>query len=75
MNPVVNGLQQEYEGQVTFKLVDIDQPQSRELKQKYSFRGQPYFVLLDGAGSVVKTWYGLVPTDEFHTAFRALVEE
>jgi hypothetical protein len=41
------------------------------LKQKYGFRAQPYFVLLDGDG--VKTWYGLVEADEFRNAFDALV--
>ena len=75
MNPVVNGLRQEYDGQVTFNLVDIDQPESKELKQKYGFRGQPYFVLLDGTGSVVKTWYGLVTTNnDFRDGFNALIE-
>ena len=72
MNPVVNGLQQEYDGRVTFTLVDIDDPNSKELKQKYGFRAQPYFVLLDGDGNVVKTWFGLVPVEEFRSAFDAL---
>jgi len=73
MNPVVNGLQQEYAGQLNFTLVDIDLPESRALKQQYGFRAQPYFVLLDGDESVIKTWYGLVAADEFRQAFDALV--
>ena len=74
MNPVVNGLQGEYEGRVTFSLVDIDRPESDELKQKYGFRGQPFFVLLGRDREVVKTWYGLVPVDEFRAAFDALLD-
>ena len=74
MNPVVNGLRQEYDGQVTFKLVDIDQPESKELKQKYGFRGQPYFVLLDGSDNAVKKWIGLVAADDFRDGFNALIE-
>jgi thioredoxin-like negative regulator of GroEL len=73
MNPVVNGLEQEYEGRITFTRVDIDTPESRELKQKYNFRGQPYFVLLDPEGQVVDSWYGLVEADDFRSAFDALV--
>jgi thioredoxin-related protein len=72
MNPVVDGLRQAYEGQVTFTLVDIDEPDSKELKQKYNFRAQPYFVLLDGEGNVVQTWFGIVPVETFEDAFNTL---
>jgi thioredoxin-like negative regulator of GroEL len=75
MNPVVNGLQKEYDGQVTFNLVDIDLPDSRSLKQQYGFRAQPYFVLLDGDGNVTKTWYGIVLEDDFRKAFEALIPD
>jgi thioredoxin-like negative regulator of GroEL len=73
MNPVVNGLQQEYEGRVVLSIVDIDMPESRQLKQKYGFRAQPYFVLLDGSGEVAQTWFGLVPVEEFRRNFDSLI--
>lgn len=73
MNPVVNGLEQAYEGRVNFSWVDIDMPESRDLKQKYSFRGQPYFVLLDSEQNVIESWYGLVEVDNFRSAFDALI--
>jgi len=74
MNPVVNGLEQAYAGRIVFQRVDIDLPESRALKEKYNFRGQPYFVLLDVTGQVVKTWYGLVEAGDLSGAFDALIQ-
>ena len=75
MQPIVHGLEAAYETQIEFVYVNIDDPASDALKQRYGFRYQPYFVLVDSQGEVVQEWFGLVEAADFEQAFAGLVEE
>lgn len=58
MKPIVSGLTAEYQDQVEIVKLNIDDPKTTEMRVKYKFRVQPYFVLLGADREVVKTWSG-----------------
>lgn len=52
MKPVVDGLKQQYEGKVEFRLINADtDPQAQALSQKYGITAVPTFVFLNSDGS------------------------
>lgn len=75
MRPVVHGLEDRYKDKIGFVYLDIDDRATEPLQQRLAFRGQPYYVLVDGAGATVSEWQGATPEGEFVAAFdRALAE-
>ena len=75
MKPIVDGLEQEYAGRVTFVRLDIDDPATAEAKATYGFRYQPYYVLLDDNGEVVDSWLGSQEKKVFDAAFAAVLDQ
>jgi hypothetical protein len=75
MKPIVDGLEQEYAGRVTFVRLDIDDPATAEAKATYGFRYQPYYVLLDVNGEVVDSWLGRQDKGIFDVEFAAVLEQ
>lgn len=73
MKPIVHGLEDRYGNQINFVYLDIDDPQTDELKETLRYRNRPHFVLLDGAGNVVNSWVGVVDEADFVAAFEALL--
>ena len=73
MKPIVDGLEQEYAGQVTIVRLDIDDPATAEAKVIYQFRYQPTYVLLDSNGEVVDSWLGRQDKGVFDAAFVAVL--
>ncbi len=73
MKPIVDGLEQEYVGQVAIVRLDIDDPATAEAKATYGFRYQPYYVLLDADGDVVDSWLGRQDKGVFDAAFAAVL--
>lgn len=69
MAPMVHGLEAKYAGQIDFFYLDASDPATRDLQRVYEFRYQPYFVLLDAEGRVVKRWTGMVREQDFEAAF------
>lgn len=59
MKPVVNRLEQEYEGRVEFRPINIDDASSQTAKDKYRFLGQPQFVLVGGQDTVLSSRNGM----------------
>jgi hypothetical protein len=71
----VHGLEAAYETEIEFVYVNIDDPASDVYKERYGFRYQPHFVLLDGQGEVVQEWLGIVDAADFEQAFAGLTDE
>lgn len=74
MDPIVDGIQKKYKGQVAFKRVDIDEPASRDLIEQFHIRGIPNFVFVDGAGEKVSQQVGLRPAEALESAVEELLE-
>lgn len=75
MKPVVHGLEQEYGEQIEFVYLNIDDPETEAAKQKYGYRVQPHFFLVDGEGEVVEEWLGPVSREAFVSAFQTVLPE
>jgi thiol-disulfide isomerase/thioredoxin len=74
--PTVHALEAEYEGRIDFVYLDIDDPACASFKATLEYETQPYLVLVDETGAVVKRWQGLVDREELVTAFgRQLTKE
>jgi thioredoxin-like negative regulator of GroEL len=63
MMPIVDGLEEEFEGRVTVSRLDAAVPENARLQTQYGLRGHPSFVLLDGDGRVVLSFLG--PQEKF----------
>ena len=65
----MHGLENEYSQDLDFIYYNIDLPESKDAMQKYNFRVQPHFILLDAEGEILNEWFGSVPVEQFVTAF------
>ncbi len=74
MKPIVHGLENEYGTQIEFLPVNIDDPNSAQLKRQYGFRYQPHFVLLGPDGEVVEEWLGYTDAAVFEQSFATVLE-
>jgi thioredoxin-related protein len=70
--PVVDGLEQELEGQMQVLRLSVVDSVGRELALRYGARGVPTFVLLDGAGEVLLVQTGIPDRDEIRATVAAL---
>jgi hypothetical protein len=75
MRPIVHGLEAQYETEIEFVYVNIDDPASDAIEERYGFRYQPHFVLVDSQGQVVQEWLGIVDAADFEQALAGVAEE
>jgi hypothetical protein len=73
MKPIVHGLEARYRDRIGFVYLDIDDPQTLDIKTALGYRVQPHFFLLSGDGSIVKQWLGSVSEAEFESAFEGVL--
>ena len=57
MQPVVDGLEDEYYDQIDFQQLDANSQDGREAFQAFGLRVHPSFVIIDPEGAVL--WLGL----------------
>ena len=69
MRPIVHGLEDEYGDRIEFVYLNIDDPNTREAKEKYGYRVQPHFFLVAEDDEVILQWLGVVQGEEFEQAF------
>lgn len=74
MAPMVHGLEAKYAGQINFFYLDADDPATGDFQREYGFQYQPYFVLLDADGNIVRRWNGYVSEQEFETGFMEVLK-
>ncbi|MBS1250779.1 MAG: hypothetical protein MAG431_02375 [Chloroflexi bacterium] len=71
MAPIVHGLEAEFDGQIEFVYLDVDDAKTKDFKNQLGYRYQPHFFLLDGEGNVLMQWLGPVTEEDFRSAFAA----
>ena len=69
MAPVVHGLEAKYSERIGFSFLDIEDARNADLMKEFDFRYQPMFILVDGEGTPIKTWFGAVSVEDFETEF------
>ncbi|MEK7312498.1 MAG: hypothetical protein AAB382_11030 [Chloroflexota bacterium] len=73
MKPIVHGLEAKYGDRIQFTYLDINDPNTGDLKHALGYRVQPHIFLLDGGGNVVRQWLGFVSEEEFVSVFEQVL--
>lgn len=73
--PVFKELASEYQGQITFALIDVDNKATKKVCSDYSIRSMPTIVLLDKTGNPVKRSVGMQTKLELETLLRNFMEQ
>jgi hypothetical protein len=58
MAPIVNGLAEEFAGDVDVQRLNAAEGITNRLQAEYGVRGHPSFVVLDGEGAVTQRFFG-----------------
>ncbi len=74
MQPVVDGLKQQYSSQIRFAELDFEDKKNAGLAQQLRVFGHPTFVLLDGQGKIVQRWIGVTPRETIDQNLKRLAE-
>ena len=74
MAPIVHGLEVEYFGKINFVYLDVDDPANADFLKQLGYRYQPHFMLIDGHGSVLQQWLGIVAEGDFRAAFDSYIQ-
>ncbi|MEA3339377.1 MAG: thioredoxin family protein [Chloroflexota bacterium] len=71
--PVVDGLEREMENRMQVLRLNVTDGVGGELAMRYSVRGVPTFVLLDGAGEVMLAQVGRLKRAEIVAAVKSSI--
>lgn len=58
MMPIVNGLEEEFSGQLTVLQLNAAETENAQLMQEYDLRGHPSFAILGEDGRLLETFFG-----------------
>jgi len=72
MAPVMNGLENKYQGRVAFIYLDIDNPANKPFKDALGYKVQPHTFLLDGDGKILHQWKGFTPVEDLEAVLTPL---
>ncbi|MFW6063773.1 MAG: TlpA family protein disulfide reductase [Chloroflexota bacterium] len=74
MTPIVNGLQEQFDGRVAVHRIDAAGEPGIQLQSAYEVRGHPSFVVVDGQGQVQERFFGPQEEEVLRAAVNALTE-
>lgn len=72
MTPIVNGLEDEFEGRAAVLRLDANVPENERLQAGYGMRGHPTFLVLDENGAVFAQFIGKQTADTLRQALTAV---
>ncbi len=75
MRPIVNGLEEEYAGRVTFRAHEWRVATSRALIEQYGVTETPTFVILDASGQVRVMVSGELTREDLRTRIDTVLQE
>ncbi|OGO72349.1 MAG: hypothetical protein A2Z37_10675 [Chloroflexi bacterium RBG_19FT_COMBO_62_14] len=55
---------------MNFVYLDIDDPQTEPFKRALGYQYQPHLFLLDGQGTILREWIGLVSEEDLEAALK-----
>jgi thiol-disulfide isomerase/thioredoxin len=74
MAPIVHGIEEEYGELMNFIYLDIDDPDTEDLKAALFYRRQPHYFLVNRQGEVMKEWQGYVTSESLLNAIIAALQ-
>ena len=72
MEPIVNGLETEFEAEITFERIDASSEQGQAAMRDFALRGHPSYVLLNEQGEVVWQFSGQTGYDQLRSQLGVL---
>lgn len=54
----MNGLEAEFDGEIEFVRLNVDEAENGRIQQEYGLRGHPSVAILNGNGDVAKLYFG-----------------
>ena len=73
MTPIVNGLNEEFSGQLIVRQLNAEEVENAQLMQEYGLRGHPSFAILAEDGRLLKTFFGPQSETQLREAIHAIV--
>lgn len=74
MKPIVNAVQNKYQEQVDFQILDVDQEENQSKSQKYGINAIPAFIFLDSSGNKVDQVIGTMTQEEFEGKINSVLK-
>jgi len=74
MAPIVDGLSDEFDGQVKVLQLNVADQANEELQARYNVRGHPSFVMLDADGQVAQRTFGPQAESVLRQALKQLAQ-
>lgn len=75
MEPVVNGLEGEFDADVEFRRIDANSTEGQEIFHSFSLRGHPSYVILNPDADVLWLGLGEQPQDILEEQIRLALGE
>jgi thiol-disulfide isomerase/thioredoxin len=73
MAPTLEAVHQQFDTEVNWVMLNIDDPQWREQVQQFNVTGVPKLVLRDGDGAIAETFVGKVPKSILTTRIQEIL--
>ena len=75
MEPVVDGLEEEYGSDFQIVRIDIDTARGKELAREHAFIGQPTFILFDSSGEETRRLMGAQSRETLEREIERILEQ
>lgn len=69
----MSGLEDTFEGQVEFVMLNWDDSSLSEIRQKLSITDRAQYLLVDPDGTVIKRWYGTLNESAIESEIRDII--
>jgi len=73
MEPVVNGLEESYQGRIAFRSLNAAGPDGQRAFNAYGLPGHPGFVLIDSSGEVLWKGFGQLSAESIQKQLDAFL--
>jgi len=74
MQPIVDGLENQYQKSVEFARINASTPEGLEIFNSYGLFGHPSYLILDDVGIVLWQSVGEQPAEDIQSALEAALE-
>jgi thioredoxin 1 len=71
--PVLQALAQQFQGQIAFVRLDVDNPADTPTRQRFGLVDRSYYALVNAQGEVVKRWVGFLNEARIASELEALI--
>lgn len=75
MQPIVNGLQTEYSGRISFEQIDANTDAGRQRLRSYGLRGHPSYVTVDVKGKALWSFTGQLREEQLRQQIDTAIQK